>query len=72
MKEKTKVLMFNLDSNLKKQIEVNRKKLLLIVKTILFYVILESKTIHEDFLQFPKVVDLSGEALGKTIIQIIE
>ncbi|XP_025194212.1 52 kDa repressor of the inhibitor of the protein kinase-like [Melanaphis sacchari] len=34
--------------------------------------ILTQKTIREDFIKFLKVVDLSGEALGKTISELLE
>ncbi|KAF0709155.1 zinc finger MYM-type protein 1-like [Aphis craccivora] len=36
------------------------------------YVDSDSKTIREDFVKFLKVIDLSGEALGKTITELIE
>lgn len=36
------------------------------------YVDFDSKTIREDFIKFNKVVNLSGEALGKTISQLLE
>ncbi|XP_008190126.1 zinc finger MYM-type protein 1-like [Acyrthosiphon pisum] len=36
------------------------------------FVDFDSKTIREDFIKFLKVVDLSGEALGKTISELLE
>lgn len=36
------------------------------------YVDFDSKAIREDFVKFLKVIDLSGEALGKTITEVIE
>ncbi|KAE9543274.1 hypothetical protein AGLY_003185 [Aphis glycines] len=36
------------------------------------YVESDSKTIREDFVKFLKVIDLSGEALGKTITELIK
>lgn len=36
------------------------------------YVDFDSKTIREDFIKFLKVVDLNGEALGKTISELLE